>query len=116
MKRVSTNKTRRTRDALQIINHMIGGDEELGKFVIEAGVNAQVAQLIYDARTAAGLTPARLAKLIGTQQPVIARLEDADYQGHSLTMLQRIAEALKQKLELRFTPSTTKRSPQPLHA
>ena len=32
----------------------------------------------------------------------MARLEDADYDGHSLTMLQRIAEALGQRLEVRF--------------
>jgi ribosome-binding protein aMBF1 (putative translation factor) len=108
MKKVSTNKPRKTRDALQIIDNMIGGDEELKRLVIEAGVNAHIAQLIYDTRTAAGLTQAELAKLIGTQQPVIARLEDANYQGHSLTMLQRIAEALNQRLELRFIPSATK--------
>jgi transcriptional regulator with XRE-family HTH domain len=89
----------------RIIDHMIAGDKEIKRLVIEAGVNAHIAQLIYDARTAAGLTQSALAKLIGTQQPVIARLEDADYQGHSLTMLQRIAEALNQRLELRFIPS-----------
>jgi ribosome-binding protein aMBF1 (putative translation factor) len=105
MKKVSTKKPKNTRDALQIIDHMIAGDEETKRLVIEAGVNAHIAQLIYDTRTAAGLTQAELAKLIGTQQPVIARLEDADYQGHSLTMLQRIAEALNQRLELRFIPS-----------
>lgn len=33
---------------------------------------------------------------------MIARLEDADYQGHSLSMLQRIGNALGQRLELRF--------------
>ena len=33
----------------------------------------------------------KLAKLVGTTQSVIARLEDADYQGHSLNMLGRIA-------------------------
>jgi len=38
-------------------------------------------------------------------QPVIARLEDADYQGHSLTMLQRIAAALNQRLDIRFKPA-----------
>ena len=110
MKRVS-KKPKKTRDALQIIDHMIAGDEEIKKLVIEAGVNAHIAQLIYDARTAAGLTQAELAKLIGTQQPVISRLEDANYQGHSLTMLQRIAEALNQRLELRFIPSAAN----PLH-
>ncbi len=34
----------------------------------------------------------------------IARLEDADYQGHSLTMLHRIATALNQRLEIAFAP------------
>jgi ribosome-binding protein aMBF1 (putative translation factor) len=63
-------------------------------------LNADVAQLIYDARTRAGLTQAELAKLIGTKQPVIARLEDADYEGHSLKMLQRIARALQRKLKV----------------
>ena len=112
MKKVSTKRPRKTRDALRIIDHMIGGDEELKRLVIEAGGNAHIAQLIYDARMAAGLTQAELAKLIGTQQPVIARLEDANYQGHSLTMLQRIAEALNQRLELRFIPTATKPSRQ----
>ena len=105
MKTVLTKKPRKTPDAIEIIDHMIAGDEATKRLVIEAGVNAHIAQLIYDARTAAGLTQAELAKLIGTQQPVIARLEDADYQGHSLTMLQRIAEALNQRLELRFIPA-----------
>ena len=111
MKKASTNKPRKTRDALQIIDLMIGDDHKLRKLVIEAGVSAHIAQLIYDARTAAGLTQAELARLIGTKQPVIARLEDADYHGHSLTMLQRIAAALHQRLELRFTPSATPATP-----
>jgi predicted transcriptional regulator len=53
---------------------------------------------------AAGLTQAELAAMVGSQQPVIARLEDADYQGHSLSMLQRIAAALKQRIDIRFVP------------
>lgn len=89
---------------MEIIDRMIGDDRELRTLVIKAGVNAHIAQLIYEARTAAGMTQAELAKLIGTKQPVIARLEDADYQGHSLTILQRIADALNQQLELRLSP------------
>lgn len=42
---------------------------------------------------------------MGTTQSVISRLEDADYEGHSLTMLQRIAEALHQKVEVRLIPT-----------
>jgi transcriptional regulator with XRE-family HTH domain len=41
---------------------------------------------------------------VGTTQSVISRLESAEYESHSLTMLQRIATALKQDLEVRFVP------------
>ena len=39
----------------------------------------------------------------------ICRLEDADYQGHSLAMLRRIANALNKRVELRFV--NAKRNP-----
>jgi transcriptional regulator with XRE-family HTH domain len=55
-------------------------------------------------RTKAGLTQAQLGKLIGTTASVICRLEDADYEGHSLAMLRRIAAALNQRVEIRFVP------------
>lgn len=95
-----------TRDAVKIIEGMMAKDTELRAGVLRAKMNFEVAQMIYDARTKAGLSQAQLAALIGSKQPVIARLEDADYEGHSLTMLQRIATALEQRLELRFVPST----------
>jgi ribosome-binding protein aMBF1 (putative translation factor) len=116
MRKVSTNRRKKTRDALQIIDRMIGDDRELRQLVIEAGVNAHIAELIYQARMAAGLTQAQLAKLIGAKQPVIARLEDADYRGHSLEILQRIAEVLNQRLEVRFVPSAGHHPRQLLHA
>jgi transcriptional regulator with XRE-family HTH domain len=50
----------------------------------------------------AGLTQGELAKLIGTTASVISRLEDADYEGHSLAMLRRIAAALNKRVEIRF--------------
>jgi transcriptional regulator with XRE-family HTH domain len=61
--------------------------------------------MIYNVRTRAGLTQQQLAELAGTKQPVIALLEDADYEGYSLTMLQRIASALNQKLAIHLVPS-----------
>jgi DNA-binding XRE family transcriptional regulator len=116
MRKVSTTKRKKTRDALQIIDCMIGDDRELRQLVEEAGVNAHIAELIYAARTAAGLTQAKLAKLIGVTRSVIAQLEEADYSGNSLAMLQRIAAALNQRLELRFVPATAQDSRQLLHA
>jgi ribosome-binding protein aMBF1 (putative translation factor) len=94
----------KTRDANRILNDVTGDDEELQQMIAEETINAEVARLIYKARKMAGLTQTELAKLIGSKQPVIARLEDADYEGHSLTMLQRIAIALNQKVEINFVP------------
>jgi ribosome-binding protein aMBF1 (putative translation factor) len=50
-----------------------------------------LALLVREMREDAGMTQAELAKKVGTTQSVIARLEDAEYMGHSLTMLERVA-------------------------
>ncbi|MBD2499666.1 helix-turn-helix domain-containing protein [Anabaena azotica] len=94
----------KTNDAIKIIDQLTSSDSELEAMVVEASINAEVAQLIYEARTKAGLTQKQLAELVGTKQPVIARLEDADYEGHSLSMLQKIAHALNQRVVIRLTP------------
>ena len=91
-------------NAVEILDRLTGDDSELREMIAEEKVNAQVARLLYDARSHAGLTQKQLADLVGTQQSTIARLEDADYEGHSLTMLRRIAEALDQRIEVRFVP------------
>ncbi|MCF4966675.1 helix-turn-helix domain-containing protein [Nostoc sp. CMAA1605] len=94
----------KTSDAIKIIDQMTSSDPELEAMVAEASINAEVAQLIYEARTKTGLTQKQLAELIGKKQPVIARLEDADYEGHSLSMLQKIAHALNQRVVIYVTP------------
>jgi ribosome-binding protein aMBF1 (putative translation factor) len=60
-----------------------------------------LAMLVREMREAAGFTQIQLAKKAGTTQSVIARLEDAEYTGHSLTMLERIAAACGVALKLR---------------
>lgn len=70
-----------------------------------------VARKIVELRTSAGLSQRQLAKLVGTTASVICRLEDADYEGHSLAMLRRIAAALKQRVEIRFVPVKSKLQP-----
>jgi ribosome-binding protein aMBF1 (putative translation factor) len=52
-----------------------------------------LAILVCQMREAAGLSQAELAERIGTAQPVIARLEDADYTAHSLKTIEKIATA-----------------------
>lgn len=95
-------KAQKTSNAVKILDRMMDGDSKLRQLANEAVVNAEVAQLIYDVRTKARLTQKQLAEMVGTTQSVIARLEDADYEGHSLSMLQRIAAAVNKRLEVRF--------------
>ncbi len=95
---------KKTADAGEILDRVIGSDAELRHLVEQEKLNVRIAAMIHDARTAAGLTQTELAKLVETTQSVISRLEDADYEGHSLQMLQRIADALHVRLEVRFVP------------
>jgi len=68
-----------------------------------------VAKKLYELRTNAGLTQAALAKAVGTTASVISRLEDADYNGHSLSMLRRVASTLEKRVEIRFVDARPKR-------
>lgn len=104
----------RTLDAMAIINRMTGNDRQLREMIAEEKLNTQIAHMIYEVRTKTGLTQRELAQRIGTKQPVIARLESGDYQGHSLTMLQRVARALNRKLRISFAPTEEKGSPRRL--
>jgi DNA-binding XRE family transcriptional regulator len=92
-----------TTDAVEIIHrrHYEGHPQRLAGLA-EAEANDTVARKIYELRKRAGLTQQQLAKQVGTTTSVISRLEDADYQGHSLAMLRRIADALNKRVELRF--------------
>jgi DNA-binding XRE family transcriptional regulator len=92
-------------DAVEIIHRrLFKGKPDRLKVLEEARADDEIARKIFGLRTAAGLTQAQLGKLIGTTASVICRLEDADYQGHSLAMLRRIAAALNQRVEIRFVP------------
>jgi ribosome-binding protein aMBF1 (putative translation factor) len=59
-----------------------------------------LARLVREMREEADMTQAELAKRIDTTQSVIARLEDAEYTGHSLAMLERIAAVCGVALKL----------------
>ena len=98
---------KKVRDAGEILKRAyVKGSQERQASLEEERVNAQVAQMIYELRTDAGLTQNELARMIGTTQSVISRLEDADYEGHSLSILRRIAKALDQELTVVMTPRT----------
>ncbi|HEV1284674.1 MAG TPA: helix-turn-helix domain-containing protein [Bryobacteraceae bacterium] len=98
-------KKRFRSEALQVVYEKVIGDDPQRQADFEQEVvNVEVAQLIYDMRTKASLSQRELAKRVGTTASVICRLEDSDYEGHTLTMVRRIATALNRRLELRAVP------------
>ena len=104
MSKTPKNTERRsTSDAVEILDRVFVGDDASRREAADkAFEDAVVGQIIHDARKAAGLSQAELAAMIGSDQAVISRLEDADYEGHSLSMLRRIARALGKRLDIRF--------------
>jgi DNA-binding XRE family transcriptional regulator len=98
-------RTKPVTDAVHILHRRFyEGKPARLKSLEEARANEKIARKIRELRVAAGLTQTELARLIGTTASVICRLEDADYEGHSLAMLRRIAAALNQRVEIRFVP------------
>ena len=59
-----------------------------------------LAMLVREMREKSGLSQSALASKASTTQSVIARLEDAEYTGHSLKMLERLAAACDVHLTL----------------
>ena len=55
-------------------------------------------------RQARHLSQEQLARALGTQAPAISRIEDADYDGHSLRILRKIADYFGQNLIVSFQP------------
>ncbi len=101
-----TKQRKSTTDAVEILHRrFFRGKPERLKVLEEARADNEVARKIFELRRKAGLTQAQLAKMIGTTTSVISRLEDADYEGHSLAMLRRIAAALNKRVEIRFVPA-----------
>jgi len=90
----------RTTDFGDVIRKKLADNPDLAAMVEDAAVDAHTAREIYRARNEAGLTQRQLADLAGTYQSVIARIEDADYGGHSMRVLKKIAHVLGKRLRV----------------
>ena len=99
------SKTKNTTDAVRILHdRYIQGKPRKIRALEKEHEKAEIAARIYELRTTSGLTQQGLAKLVGTRQSVISRLEDADYRGHSFRMLQRVASALHCRVKVDIVP------------
>ncbi len=94
-----------TTDAVEILHRRyFRGRPDMQELLREERKNAEVARKILQLRTKAGLSQRELAKLVETTASAICRLEDADYEGHSVAMLRRVGAALGHRVEVRFVP------------
>ena len=73
-----------------------------------AGEAWDVALQIAALREKAGLSQKDLAKLLRTSQQQISRLESPGYEGHSLSMLRRVAGVLRARVRVVFEPTERK--------
>ncbi len=73
-----------------------------------AGEAWEVALQITALRKQAGLSQKGLARLLKTSQQQISRLESAGYEGHSLSMLRRVADALHARVRVVLGPTEAK--------
>lgn len=70
----------------------------------DAELGFRLAEMVYDARKAAGLTQVELAGRMETSQSVISQIEGGS-QVPTVAMLARVARATGQKLEITITPA-----------
>ncbi len=107
-----TTQSHRTRSTNRILHRIHGKDARLREAIEAQKLNTKVAELNLAAREQAGLTPSQLAKLVGTTQSVISRLEHADHDGNFLPMLLRIDAALNSRAVIRLAaaPATSHRT------
>jgi len=69
-----------------------------------AGEAWDVALQLTSLREQAGLSQAQLARKLKTTQQQISRLESPAYEGHSLSMLRRVAAALRARVRVVLEP------------
>jgi transcriptional regulator with XRE-family HTH domain len=102
---MSDKKHFRSATLQNLYDRYVGDDPERVAAYERAHEDANIAQEVYNLRAEAGLSQRELAALINTTASVICRLEDADYEGHSMSMLRRIAAALGKRVVVRFEPA-----------
>ncbi len=93
---------RKKDDFDRTIEKILKKDPSMAEEFEKADQAWDIAFQIYDLRKKAGLTQTELAKLVGTRQANIARIESADYTGYTLKTLEKVTKAFKAKLEIRI--------------
>jgi transcriptional regulator with XRE-family HTH domain len=83
-------------------------DKDFANRFRQAGEAWEVALQITKLREEAGLSQKDLARKLHTSQQNISRLESPSYEGHSLSMLRRVAEALNADIHVVIEPTANR--------
>jgi transcriptional regulator with XRE-family HTH domain len=79
-------------------------DQDFARRFEKAGRAWEVALRLAALRQQSGLSQQELARKVGTSQQQISRLESPSYEGHSLSMIRRVVEALGATLRIEIKP------------
>jgi transcriptional regulator with XRE-family HTH domain len=91
-----------THDFGKVLAKELAEDPELEMLVEQQRLHSSIAREIYAARQSAEMTQKELAAAASMSQPGVARMEDADYEGHSVNALHKIAWVLGKKVVVEF--------------
>ncbi len=80
-------------------------DPDFKKRFKDAGDAWDIALQLAALRKASGLSQKELAQKVGTSQQQISRLESPFYEGHSLSMLRRVADVLRARIHVEIQPN-----------
>lgn len=107
-----TERRKPTRDGLEILRRRFDyRHPERAAALEQERITAAIARQAYDLREEAGLARHQMARKIGTTSREILRLEENDFEGDALLMLQRIAGALGCRVEVRVLPRSVRKKP-----
>jgi len=104
-RRAIVRPVKMTTDAVAILHKRFSSPESEA-YMVEELERVLIGNQVYDLRTKARMTQSALAKKVGTTASDIDCLENADYEGHSLPMLRKIAAVFGMRIELNFVPDT----------
>ncbi len=86
-------------------------DPEFAERFRKAGEGWDVALQLASLRQRAGLSQKELARKVGTSQQQISRLESPSYEGHTLSMLRRVARVLGAAVHVDIRPGKSDAHP-----
>src|SRR5690606_21834628 len=91
----------------EAIRARLARNPKLRQAVEDERLSMDIAGAILAAREEAGVTQAQLAERADMKQSAIARMESAEYEGHSISSLKRIAAALGKRVSVQFLPASS---------